>query len=337
MDDLSSLLGLAGLASFGLTTLPKNEKLLSRRIRDSVRAFEHIGDEEPRGESYFFVLEDLASNRVIGTCGIVSKVGGFQPFYAYRVETNVFESRVLGIQKEIQTLHLVLEHNGPCEIGSLFLHPEFRRSDTGRALSLARFLFMAEFPSLFDATVIAEIRGVVDDLGRSAFWDAVGRHFFDMEYPKADVLSVTNKEFIGELMPRHPIYVPMLPPAAREVIGVAHPESVRAQQILAAEGFRFSGMVDIFEAGPVVACSRERIRAVAESVREPLVRIADRPASERPDHVVAKGGATFRACASWVGRLDEGIELARQTADALGIRVGDVVRTVRLRPLAGSQ
>src|SRR5438128_1846221 len=86
-DDLRSLLELAGLASFGLTTLPKDEQLLARRIRDSLHGFERIEYAEPRGEAYLFVLEEAASGRVIGTSGIVSKVGGFQPFYAYRVQS----------------------------------------------------------------------------------------------------------------------------------------------------------------------------------------------------------------------------------------------------------
>ena len=41
----------------------------------------------PGGESYLFVMEDSESKKVIGACGIVSKVGGFQPFYGYRIET----------------------------------------------------------------------------------------------------------------------------------------------------------------------------------------------------------------------------------------------------------
>ena len=117
--DLDGLLGLAGQTSFGLTTLPKDADWLAGRIRDSEEAFRRLPDQRPRGEAYLFVLEDTATGRVLGTAGIVSKVGGFEPFYAYRVETSVHESKMLGIRKEIQTLHLEKEHDGPCEIGSM--------------------------------------------------------------------------------------------------------------------------------------------------------------------------------------------------------------------------
>ena len=96
--DLEGLLALAGQTSFGLTTLPKDADWLAGRVRDSEEAFRRLSDERPRGEAYLFVLEDTATGRVLGTAGIVSKVGGFDPFYAYRVETSVHESKMLGIR-----------------------------------------------------------------------------------------------------------------------------------------------------------------------------------------------------------------------------------------------
>jgi arginine N-succinyltransferase len=85
LDDMDDLLGLASIATFGLTTLPNDRKLLERRVRDSLRGFEKVEGERPAGESYLFVMEDTDTNKVIGTSGIVSKVGGFLPFYAYRL------------------------------------------------------------------------------------------------------------------------------------------------------------------------------------------------------------------------------------------------------------
>ncbi|MET0154049.1 MAG: arginine N-succinyltransferase [Candidatus Binatia bacterium] len=330
-EDLDALLELAHLASFGLTTLPKDRDLLARRIRESLRAFDRIEDAEPHGEAYLFVLEDRARRHLAGTSGIVSKVGGFQPFYAYRVETTHHESRMLGVAKSVDVLHLVLEHDGPSEMASLFLHPDYRQGGTGRMLSLARFLFIAEFPRLFDSRVISEIRGVVDSQGRSPFWDAVGRHFFDMEFPKADYLSVVNKEFIGELMPRHPIYVPMLPREAQAVIGKPHPESLGALRILESEGFRSSGMVDIFEAGPIVQCSRDSIRAVRESIRAKVGAIVDAPLPGAPV-LLSNGRADYRACQAPAARDGGGdVVLSRETARSLAIEVGAPVRTVSLR------
>src|SRR5262249_22653987 len=158
-------------------------------------------------------------------------------FYAYRIEKAVHESDVLKVRKEVPFLKLVTEHNGPCEIGSLFLAPSYRRDGNGRFLSLVRFLFMAEQPKRFDPVVIAELRGVIDDLGHSAFWDALGRHFFEVEYPTADYLSMVNKKFIADLMPSHPIYIPLLPKEAQAVIGQVHEQTRPALKILEDEGF----------------------------------------------------------------------------------------------------
>ena len=118
LPDLDALLSLATEAGYGLTTLPHDRELLRKRILKSERSFRDMGD-CPAGEAFLFVAEDLESHRVVGTSGIVSKVGGFQPFYAYRLETSIHQSEILGVHKEIQTLHLVAEHNGPSEIGSM--------------------------------------------------------------------------------------------------------------------------------------------------------------------------------------------------------------------------
>lgn len=330
MNDLEPVLGLANLTSFGLTTLPRDRQLLESRIGDSLRAFEHLAHERPRGETYLFVLEDLDAARVVGTCGIVTKTGGFEPFYAYRIETSIHESKMLKVRKEIRTLHLVMEHNGPCEIGSLFLHPDYRKDGNGRTLSLARFLFIAEHPGSFDPRVIAEMRGVIDEHGRSAFWDALGRHFFDISFPKADYLSIVNKEFIGDLMPRHPIYIPLLPEEAQQVIGRVHQDTAAALRILEKEGFKSSGMVDIFEAGPIVICPRDEIRAVRQSRTMKVAQVID-PAPGGVTCVLSNAKAGFRACRGTVQISREGVSIGRDVADALEVGVGDAVRYVTMR------
>jgi arginine N-succinyltransferase len=330
-QDLDALVALAMQGQFGLTSLPKDRERLADRITESTQGFAKIA-KKPRGESYLFVMEDLDTREVVGVCGIVSKVGGFEPFYAYRVESIVHESKELHIRKEVPTLHLVAEHNGPCEIGSLFLAPSHRGGGRGRLLSLSRFLFMADHPEHFDDVVIAELRGVIDDQGRSPFWDAIGRHFFDMDYPTADYLSFVNKRFIADLMPKHPIYLPLLPAEAQAVVGQVHEHTKPARRMLETEGFTFSGMVDIFEAGPVVSSPRTQIRSVKESVVKPLAEIVDRPIESEPC-VIGNCRREFRACAGPVETAgDQGVGLRRDVAAALSLNVGDNLRLVTMRP-----
>ena len=331
-EDLDQLLALAHYTTFGLTTLPKDKALLERRIRQSVRAFTYEPNDPAGGEQYLLVMEDTDARRLVGTCGIVTKVGGFDPFYSYELRTSVHESKTLGVRKEIRTLNLVAEHDGPAEIGSLFLEPSARQPGVGRALSLARFLLVAQMPQRFESTVIAEMRGVIDDDGGSPFWDALGRHFFDLDLPTADYLSVVNKKFIAELMPEHPIYVPLLPAPAQAVIGQVHDHTAPALRILESEGFERTNHVDIFEAGPLVQCPRDDIRAVRESRSATVGAIDDKPASPgEASHLVATEQGAFRACRSALEPGDGSVTLPRDTAEALGVQRNDIVRHVRLR------
>lgn len=336
LNDLDQLLALADLTSFGLTTLPKDRGLLEKRIKASLRAFRNLDDDEPVGQSFLFVMEESATHLAVGTCGVVTKVGGFDPFYAYRIRISVHDSRMLNVRKEIPVLHLEEDHDGPCEIGSLFLKPDARHSGNGRALSLSRFLFMAEYPQLFDPEVIAEMRGVIDEQGRSPFWDALGKHFFDLEFPKADYLSIVNKEFIGDLMPRYPIYIPLLPAEAQAVIGEVHELTRPARKLLESEGFVYRNLVDIFEAGPMLQCPRGQIRCVRDS-RTATVRGITETVSAGTESLLSSRTSGFRACRGRIHVADGSVELSAATAAALGVSVGDVIRHVPLRAEPGDR
>jgi len=335
LDDLDELVALVALAGFGLTTLPADANLLGQRIEGSQHGFDKLR-EEPEGEPYLFVMEDFTTGKVVGTCGVFSKVGGFEPFYAYRVETTVHESKMLKVRKEIPTLHLDMNHNGPSEIGSLFLHPQYRGGGNGRLLSLGRFLFMAEFKKFFDPMVIAEMRGVIDGQGRSPFWDAIGKHFMDLELPRADYLSIINKRFIAELMPKHPIYIPLLPQPAQDVIGKVHEQTAPALHVLESEGFKYNGMIDIFEAGPCVSSPLKKIRAVRDSVKRRVAHIIEGPI-ESPAFIISNTSRDFRACMGQVREEpDESVTITKLVGLALKVKVGDKVRFVGARPNAGA-
>ena len=330
IDDLDALTELASMTSFGLTTLPKDRELLRKRLARASRGFQYEPD-KPGGEDYLFVMEETDTGLVVGTSAAVSKVGGFEPFYSYRLETVTHESKMLNVSKQVQVLHLVTEHSGPSEIGSLFLRPSHRHSGHGRLLSLSRFLFIAEHPHGFEDEVIAELRGMCDETGRAPFWDALGRHFFDIEYPDADYLSVVSKSFIADLMPRHPVYVPLLPIAAQGVIGKVHPQTRPALRLLQLEGFDFCDLVDIFEAGPTVRCERDRIRSIRESRMATVSEIADSITGGEAMIVCPSGvsPAEFRACVGDVEPADEqSVRIDRDTASALGVEPGAPVRYV---------
>ncbi|XAL98712.1 arginine N-succinyltransferase [Phycisphaeraceae bacterium D3-23] len=339
IEDVDALLDLANLSTYGLTTLPKDRDLLERRTRHAARCFKTVADDAhpnasgAEGQSYLFALHDTDAQKLVGISGLESKLGGFHPFYYYKVETSVHESKALDTRKEIPTLQLVAEHDGPSELCSLFLHPAYRQGGTGRVLSVSRFLYMAQYPTLFDPTVIAEMRGVIDDSGRSPFWDAVGTHFFGMDFPMADYLSIKVKELTGELLPRHPIYVPLLPKTAQAVVGKVHPKTEPALAILRREGFDYNGWVNIFEGGPVITSQRDSIRGVRESKETIIASVVDREIeSEQYVVSVSDHDRVFAACEARL-RIEDGcVTLTHEVAKALQVGVGDTVRYVKLRP-----
>ena len=328
-EDLDAIAKLASLADFGLTTLPKDADALAKRVARTVADFEAAA-EAPAGEDYLFVLEDTQTGVIAGTSGVISRVGGFEPFYTFRIEKVIHESSGLGVRKEISVLHLVEQHDGPCEIATLFLNPEYRGSGLGRLLSKARFLFLAARRRAFADTVIAEMRGVVDDSGRSPFWESVGRHFFEVDFPKADYLSASDKKFIAELMPRYPIYIDLLSFEAQAVVGEVNVRTRPALKILEAEGFTSTGMVDIFDAGPIVGCPLDEVRTVKESSQAQVAEVRRELSTAKSSHIIAtvpKSPTQFRACLGQVEELGQDrLCVDEASAAAISLELQDHVR-----------
>ena len=320
--DLPRLVALARSTGGGITTLPPNEEFLASRIDDSLAAFRRRVT-RPGGEFYLFGLEDTATGEIGGVSGIASRVGGFEPWYSYQIKRERFAHPPLKFEREIPTLHLRREHRGPSEICSLFLRPDLRHSGAGRLLSLGRFLFMGAFPKRFTETVIAEMRGYIDQTGKSPFWEAVARHFYPFDFYRADVLSgLGDKEFIADLNPRYPLYIPLLAPDVQAVIGRVHHDTEPALALLLAEGFTRSGEVDIFDAGPLLEGQVAELRCLRFSRRARIrSAAATEPASAQ---LLANGALDFRACLGGVVQHDDGtVSIARETAAALDVDAGD--------------
>ena len=329
LDDLDQLWELIGSATYGLTTLQITKEQLSERVELSNFAFTKK-TEKPTGEPYVLVMEDMKTGKLVGLSCIFSKTGGYEPFYSYRRVTESHYCELLERTQEVESLHLEKIHDGPTEIGSLFLSPEYRGKGRGRLLSLSRFAFMAANGSRFAKEVIAEMRGVMSDDGDCPFWEAIGRHFFEMDFPQADSLSTINKKFIENFMPRYPIYTKLLPESARAILGDVHPNTRPALAMLEAEGFRKIDLIDIFDGGPVVKCLREEIDAVKRTKVSMVAKIS--PQVEGQSVILASASGGFRAMISQVQESEEGLIISEVAAPTLQIKVGDPVRLLSLYP-----
>ncbi|MDF0749588.1 arginine N-succinyltransferase [Marinobacter sp. 71-i] len=334
-NDLDALYAMAEGAGKGLTTLPADRELLTKKINHARETFNQRC--APEAGLYLFALEDTELKRCVGISGIQARVGLDEVFYNYRLSVTVNASRELDVHVRTPTLHLSNDMTDTTEICSLLLSSSHRGGGTGLLLSRCRFMYLDDFRKHFSEKVFAEMRGVSDDNGQSPLWDALGSKFFDMEFSEADMLSgLGNKSFIAELMPKYPIYLPMLPDAARAVIGQVHENTAPALKMLQAEGFNFNGMVDIFDGGPVVEAFIHNVRTVREGIsRHVMIRKKPLDMNVPAEEQVMISNRSFRDFrvttipAECIG-LDT-VSVPAEVAEVLEVESGDRVRLAPLK------
>jgi arginine N-succinyltransferase len=167
---------------------------------------------------------------------------------------------------------LHLDQSGPTEIGGLIMQPSFRghKQKLGRLMSLVRFHYIGLYRQMFAKRVLAEMMGVVTvdrEGGKSPFWEHCTRQFINLSYDQADAFSADNKEFILSLFPREEIYLSLLPPQARAVVGQVGPETVPAKMMLEKLGFKYHMRVDPFDGGPHIEAPTDTISLVQKTRR----------------------------------------------------------------------
>ncbi len=328
MADLAEVQRLAADSPVGVTSLPDDAERLSDKIAASEASFS--AEVSFNGEeSYFFVLEDSESGRLVGCSAIVASAGYSEPFYSFRNETFVHNSRELKIHNKIHVLSLCHDLTGNSLLTSFYIERPLVNTEYAELNSRARLLFVAAHPERFADAMVVEIVGYSDDSGDSPFWDSVGRNFFDMSYSDAERLSgLKSRTFLAELMPHYPIYVPLLPDEAQEAMGQVHPRAQITFDILMREGFETDNYIDIFDGGPTLHARTSGIRSIAQSRMVP-VRFGEPGKGGRP-YLVSNGLLQdFRAV---VAELDwvpgKPVTLSLEAAEALGVGEGASVRLV---------
>ena len=328
MADLAEVQRLAADSPVGVTSLPDDAERLSDKIAASEASFS--AEVSFNGEeSYFFVLEDSETGRLVGCSAIVASAGYSEPFYSFRNETFVHNSRELKIHNKIHVLSLCHDLTGNSLLTSFYIERPLVNTEYAELNSRARLLFVAAHPERFADARVVEIVGYSDDSGDSPFWDSVGRNFFDMSYSDAERLSgLKSRTFLAELMPHYPIYVPLLPDEAQEAMGQVHPRAQITFDILMREGFETDNYIDIFDGGPTLHARTSGIRSIAQSRMVP-VRFGEPSKGGRP-YLVSNGLLQdFRAV---VAELDwvpgKPVTLSLEAAEALGVGEGASVRLV---------
>lgn len=330
-SDLQSLYEMAKRTGGGFTNLPPDKTALGAKLERSAAGFARAGDEI--GDDLFvFVLENLDTHEVRGTCQIFSQVGQKWPFYSYRMGTLTQHSVELDRTFRAELLNLSTDLEGSSEVGGLFLHPGERAGGLGLLIARSRYLFIRNHRHRFGERTLAELRGVIDEAGGSPFWDGVAGKFFGMNFQAADEFNAKHgNQFIADLMPKHPVYVAMLPESARSVIGVPHPSGRAAMRMLENEGFAWEKYVDIFDGGPTMTARTDQIRSIREAIDAKVTAI-DPALGEGltgDKKLLATGHFDqFRAAYGWTRAQDDGLAIDPQAAAALGVGEGDGITAV---------
>jgi arginine N-succinyltransferase len=325
-SDFAELVKIADESGHGFTSLPNNEELLAAKIARSEASFIKTVD-CPQDEGYLFVLENTETGEVVGTSAIEAAVGLDDAFYHYHLSKVIHSSRTLNVYNPVEILTLCNDYTGATELCTLFLREQARKNGNGKLLSKVRFMFIKEHEDRFADTLLAEMRGVSDENGKSPFWKWLEEHFFSMDFPTADYLTgIGQKVFIAELMPKYPIYVNLLSKEAQEVVGQVHEKTKPAIQLLKNEGFTFNGYVDIFDAGPTVEAKLNNIRTVRSSSHKKVI-IGDNAGGQQV-MIANTELENFRATLADLSFDKDGddIVITAKMAEALQVSEGDTIR-----------
>lgn len=329
LDDLPTLLKLAKMVHF--INLPADKDLLAEKIQASRLSF--TGKEaHARDREWMFVLEDTSSGAVIGTSALIGCISWHgHPHLYFQVRKREHYSKDLGTGQVHVTIQLGSDETGASEVGGLILSPGYRGhpEKLGALLSLVRFHFIGLHRAKFSPVILAEMMGALDPNSHTPLWEYLGRRFINLSYAEADLFSTKSKEFIQSLFPKSEIYISLLPPEARNLIGKVGDETVPALRMLEKQGFQEMDHVDPFDGGPYLQARRDDIPLVKSTARLKVASLGRGNAEAIVSSHDHEHG--FRAVRTRVSVTGTAVRLPRDVAEALGVTLGGTVGVTILK------
>ena len=311
-SDAVDLLELVKSSSGGLSSLQPRLDFVRDYIASAEKSFSgKLAIDEPH--KYLMGMVDIASGRLIGCAAVKTCVGVSEPFINFDLKGDAPD----------QFLEASSRFRGATEVGSLFLHKDFRAGGLGRYLAKVRYLLMMTEPWRFGDTVIAELRGICGKNG-SPLYDFMFQDRLEKTFLEADTEYFDrNPEALGDIVPIGHIPTAGMPVGVRASIAQPHASGRAAMRLLQSEGFIFSGTIDLFDGGPIMSVYRDTIRTGMES------RLGTVSAGcEDGDVMLVSAGQVndFRAVVT-AGRLSEtGAQISAAALKALDCKTGDTVR-----------
>jgi len=320
-DDAPTLLKLAKMVHF--INLPADPDIISTKIARSRRSFAGRADSDKERE-FMFVLEDAQTGNIVGTSTFVAEISWpGHPHTFLQVTKREHYSEDLQSGQIHTTLQLGTDESGPSEIGGLILGPSYRghKDKLGMQLSLIRFHFLGLHREWFSDRILAEMMGPLTPDSRNLLWEYLGRRFINLSFVEADRFCQRSKEFITSLFPKGEIYVSLLPPEARNLLGRVGTETEPAKRLLERLGFKYLGQIDPFDAGPYLEANADDIELVTSTKQCKFSGTAE----DLTDmgFVSAHDDAGFRALRTEANLHKTDICISQEAAKLLNIKLGD--------------
>lgn len=332
-SDIPALESLATVVTPGVHTLPRTRATIERAVERSIASFKAQPD-VPTEESYFFVLEATADKSIAGTAAISATAGSSGTFFAFRNDVLNQVSRDLNISHNVHALSLCSDLTSCSQLSSFYLRDRSGAGNEAALLSRARLLFAAIAPQRFSEKFFASMSGITDGNGRSPFWEALGRKFFQMDFLEAErmIEGARNRTLIVELMPHYPVYVPLLPGEAQAAMGQVHAEGELPFQILTDEGFEPDEYIDIFDGGPILQAHKNALRSFSRSTVRTVAASANDDAPADTFLIAAAREDRFRAIVTdcIVSDLSDVAVLDATAMRHLDVTAGDSIVCVKL-------
>ena len=322
-SDLQQVSELIKKTGIGMTTMPKNRKEVQERIAWSVKSA-NKKSANPNKDTYLFVLEN--EKKVIGISAIYTSVSKEKPSVFFKLKKIKLSSDTYNFEKESDVLQLHLLHKPYSELGTIFIDPSSRGRGRGSLLSFARLQLIAAHQARFDKKILVEIRGWKDKNNKSYFWESFSKAFFNLDFFSIDRLSYIDNHFITESVPKFPFIVELLPKRVQKVLGKAHPNAMPALSMLAKQGFKPNGLVDILDGGPCMEVLATKIPIVKSSVK---VKVEVKRSLNFSNYgfIINYSLKNFRVVRENYNLIENNtIEVSQKTARALQISSGDTVR-----------
>ena len=322
-SDLQQVTELIKKTGIGMTTMPKNRKEVQERIVWSV-ASANKKSANPNKDTYLFVLEN--DKKIIGISAIYTSVSKEKPSVFFKLKKIKLSSDTYKFEKDSDVLKLHLLHKPYSELGTIFIDPSSRGRGRGSLLSFARLQLIAAHQARFDKKILVEIRGWKDKNGKSYFWESFSKAFFNLDFFSIDRLSYIDNHFITESVPKFPFMVELLPKRVQKVLGKAHPNAMPALSMLAKQGFKTNGLVDILDGGPCMEVDAKKI-PIVKSSNKVKVEVKRSVNFSNYGFIVNFSLNNFRVVRENYNLINNNIiEISHKTAKALEISSGDTVR-----------